>query len=186
MQNLEQLRQALPVAANDLKLNLQATLQSETLTLEQRWGVALSAAFTLGVDDLTAALLDQAKHELPPALAPAVVEDAYAAASLMAMNNVYYRFGHLVGKASYRDKPARLRMNRIVKTKAAKADFELYSLVASALNNCEACVKAHEDAVVRAGIGESAVQDAIRLAATLAGLGTAWPQRKWLLEDSTV
>ena len=56
-----------------------------------------------------------------------MVEDAVAAAALMAMNNVYYRFRHLIGKPSYGDQPARLRMNRLVKPAASKVDFELFS-----------------------------------------------------------
>ena len=34
------------------------------------------------------------------------------------MNNVYYRFRHMIGKPSYCEKPARLRMNRLVQTAA--------------------------------------------------------------------
>ena len=38
----------------------------------------------------------------PPRSATAVIEDAMAAAALMAMNNVYYRFRHMVGKPTLR------------------------------------------------------------------------------------
>ena len=33
----------------------------------------------------------------------------------MGMNNVYYRFRHLIEKPVYAEKPARLRMNRLAK-----------------------------------------------------------------------
>ena len=46
----------------------------------------------------------------------------------MGMNTVYYRFRHLVGKESYAQKPARLRMQGMVKPKTNKALFELVSL----------------------------------------------------------
>jgi alkyl hydroperoxide reductase subunit D len=96
-----------------------------------------------------------------------VVEDARAAAALMAMNNVYYRFRHLIGKAVYSEKPARLRMNRLARPATSKADFELFSLAVSAINGCENCLRAHEEAVLAGGLTEEHVHDAVRIAATL-------------------
>jgi hypothetical protein len=46
---------------------------------------------------------------------PCVIEDAAAAAALMSMTNIYYRFRHMIGKPSYSENPARLRMNRLAK-----------------------------------------------------------------------
>ena len=103
MDALERLRAAIPDAARDIRLNLQAV--------------------------------------------PAVVEDAKAAAALVAMNNVYYRFRHMVGKPVYREKPAGLRMNRLMQPATTRTDFELMALAVSAINGCEMCVRAHEKAV---------------------------------------
>jgi alkyl hydroperoxide reductase subunit D len=96
-----------------------------------------------------------------------VVEDALAAAALMAMNNVYYRFRHMIGQPSYASKPARLRMNRMVQPLTNKTDFELVSLAVSAINGCEACIRAHEQVVIEGGLTEDAVNDAVRIAATV-------------------
>src|SRR5262249_47740825 len=134
MPALEALRAQLPEAARDIKLNLQSVLQSGSLSNDQRWGVALAAAFTTRHSALAAAAA---------AVSPAVIEDAKAAAALMAMNNVYYRFRHVIGKESYSQKPARLRMNRIAQPAASKVDFELFSLAVSAINGCEMCMRAH-------------------------------------------
>ena len=101
------------------------------------------------------------------AATPAVIEDALAAAALMGMNNIYYRFRHMVGKPGYSEKPARLRMNRLVRPSTNKADFELFSLVVSAINGCEMCVQSHEKVVVEGGITEEQVHDAIRIASTV-------------------
>jgi alkyl hydroperoxide reductase subunit D len=84
----------------------------------------------------------------------------------MAMNNVYYRFRHVVGKPAYESMPARLRMNRLAKPATSRAMFELYCLAVSAINGCEACVRAHEHAVVEGGMSVEQVHDAIRIAAT--------------------
>jgi alkyl hydroperoxide reductase subunit D len=85
----------------------------------------------------------------------------------MAMNNVYYRFRHVVGKPGYAERPARLRMTRLAKPATNKLDLELFSLAASAVNNCEACVRAHEQAATDGGLTEDQVHDAIRIAATV-------------------
>ncbi|HEX7151541.1 MAG TPA: carboxymuconolactone decarboxylase family protein, partial [Thermoanaerobaculia bacterium] len=96
-----------------------------------------------------------------------VIDDALAAAALMAMNNVYYRFRHMVGKESYSQKPARLRMQRIAKPATNKADFELFCLAVSAINGCEMCIRSHEHVVLEGGLSEELVHDAVRIAAVV-------------------
>src|SRR5207248_9407332 len=85
----------------------------------------------------------------------------------MAMNNVFYRFRHMVAKESYTQKPARLRMQRIAKPTTNKADFELFCLAVSAINGCEMCIRSHEEAVIAGGLAEDQVHDAVRIAATI-------------------
>jgi alkyl hydroperoxide reductase subunit D len=163
MAALDAIRDAIPEPARDLRLNLQAVLQAGVLTPAQRWGVALAAAAAARHAPLRDAILADAAAEVDAA----VVEDAFAAAALMGMNNVYYRFRHMVGKASYSEKPARLRMNRLVKPATSKVDFELFSLAVSAVNGCEACVRSHEQVVIAGGLTEDAVHDAVRIAAVV-------------------
>jgi alkyl hydroperoxide reductase subunit D len=163
MDALERLRALLPEAAKDIRLNLQSVLEGGALSPAQRWGVAIASALAARQPALRDAVLaDAAGH-----VDAAVVDDARAAAALMAMNNVYYRFRHIVGKPSYGEKPARLRMNRLARPATSKADFELYSLAVSAINGCESCVRAHEHAVVSGGLSEEHVHDAVRIAATI-------------------
>lgn len=85
----------------------------------------------------------------------------------MAMNNVYYRFRHMVGKEAYSQRPPRLRMQRLAQPAGAKVDFELFALAVSAVNACESCVQAHERAVLQGGLTEDHVHDAVRIAAVL-------------------
>jgi alkyl hydroperoxide reductase subunit D len=163
MSDLDTLRNALPEFARDTKLNLQGVFDGGALTPEQRHGVAVAAAAATRHTELRDALVGRARVEV----SEAVIEDALAAATLMAMNNVYYRFRHLVGKPAYKEKPARLRMNRIAKPSTPKADFELVCLAVSALNGCEACIQAHERAVLEGGLTEDHVHDAVRIAAVV-------------------
>lgn len=169
MAALDPLLDALPETAKDIRLNVQAVLRESSLTPAQAWGVAVASAATAR----NRPLLDGIVADALAATDAAVVDDAVAAAALMAMNNVYYRFRHMVGKASYGQKPARLRMNRLAKPATAKADLELFSLAASAINGCEICVQSHEKAVLDAGLTEENVHDAVRIAAVIHGAAVA-------------
>lgn len=154
---------ALPDFAKDARLNLQSVLAASSLTDAQKWGAAVTAAATARNPTLLAAILADARAQVPET----VIDDGLAAASLMAMNNVFYRFRHMVGKPAYNERPARLRMNRLVKPASNKVDFELFCLVASAQNGCETCVVSHEAAVTTAGVSVDQVHDAVRIAAVV-------------------
>jgi len=166
MSAVEQIRAALPDVARDIKLNLQNVMSESSLSVAQRWGVAVASAATSRNARLQAAVVADAREILGDGAA-AIVEDGLAAAALMAMNNVYYRFRHLVGNPAYAQKPARLRMNRLVKPVGSKVDFELFSLAASAINGCGTCMEAHERVVLQGGLTEDQVHDAVRIAATI-------------------
>lgn len=163
MATLEELRERLPELARDTKLNLQSVLQQTSLSTEQRWGVAVAAGVASRNPELRDALLAEAQT----VVGAAVIDDALAAASLMAMNNIYYRFRHMIGKESYTELPARLRMQRVVKPASNKADFELFCLAVSAINGCENCMRSHEAVVLEGGLTEVAVHDAVRIAAVV-------------------
>jgi len=169
MSRVEELRAAIPDAAKDIKLNLQSVLQPGALTPAQRWGVAIASAVATRNARLRDALLEDARNEV----GAAVIDDALASAALMAMNNVYYRFRHMVGKESYSQMPARLRMQRIAKPATNKADFELFCLAVSAINGCEMCIRSHEEVVIKGGLSEEQVHDAVRIAATMSAAAVA-------------
>ena len=167
--NVEIVRNAIPELAKDVRLNLAAVLETSSLGPEQRWGVAVACAAASRNPWLTEAVVADARLDV----GDAVVEDGLAAAALMAMNNVYYRFRHLVGKESYASKPARLRMQRLARPATSKIDFELFSLAVSAINGCETCVQAHERVATEGGLTEDQIHDAIRIAAVVHGAAVA-------------
>lgn len=166
---LEAIRERIPESAKDLKLNLQAVLGESTLSTAQRYGVALACAAASRSGPLRDALAAETRAQA----GAEVEEDALAAAAIMGMNNVFYRFRHLIGKEGYGQLPARLRMNRLARPATSKVDFELFSLAVSAINGCESCVRAHEKTVLDGGLTEAQVHDAIRIAATIHGAAVA-------------
>jgi alkyl hydroperoxide reductase subunit D len=174
MPSLAQIGDAFPDAARDVRLNLAAVLAESSLDPRLRYAVALASATACpDAERVAAGVADGEGH-----LDEAARDDARAAAALMAMNNVFYRFRHMVGSAAYAEMPARLRMTRLAKPRTSKAEFELLSLAVSAIEGCEACVRAHERAVIDAGLSPENVLDAVRIASVVRAAATAsWMAR---------
>jgi alkyl hydroperoxide reductase subunit D len=164
--SLDACRDALPDDFKDTRLNLSSVLAGENLQPGQALGVALAAARFVRHKPLADALESDIRAGLGDAAA-AVVSDATAAAGLMAMNTVYYRFRHMLGKESYEARSPRLRMSRMAQPATSKADFELMSLGCAALAGCELCIKNHEASLVHLGVSEDACHDAVRIAAVI-------------------
>jgi alkyl hydroperoxide reductase subunit D len=155
-----------------LRLNLSTVLSSEGapgLTEPQILATALASS----VAARNPVLLREIEALVAPRLDAAQVNAARAAAVIMGMNNVYYRFTHLVGNDEYAKLPAKLRMNVIGNPGVDKTDFELYSLAVSAINGCGACVASHERVVRKAGVTAEGVQSAVRIAAVIHGIAVA-------------
>ncbi|MCB9897983.1 MAG: carboxymuconolactone decarboxylase family protein [Planctomycetes bacterium] len=162
---VQDIKDRLPEYAKDLKLNLGAISSASELTPAQAWGSALAAAIAARHPaTLRAIATDAAQH-----LDEAGLRGAKAAAAIMGMNNVYYRFTHFVDDA-YASLPARLRMQVIGNPGVERVDFELWCLAASAVNGCGKCMDAHERQASGAGLSQTAVQDVIRIAAIVHGV----------------
>ncbi len=161
--SLETLKARLPDYAKDLRLNLSSLAAESTLTEQQRAGTFIASSLASRNPEVTGAIM----AEFAPRLTPDALDAAKAAAAIMAMNNVYYRFTHLASAPDYRTLPAKLRMNVIGKPGVAKADFELWSLAVSAINGCGMCIDAHERELRKAGLGVEAIQAAVRIAAVV-------------------
>ncbi|MFI4955404.1 MAG: carboxymuconolactone decarboxylase family protein, partial [Gammaproteobacteria bacterium] len=82
-------------------------------------------------------------------------------------NNIYYRFIHLASNKEYAKLQAGLRMNIIGNPGVDKVDFEIWSLVVSAVNGCGMCIDAHEKQLLKSGIGMSSIQAAVRVASVI-------------------
>ncbi len=169
MDHVNELCEQIPDAAKDLRLNLLAVLKSDHLSPEESWAVALTSAYFVRCAKLCEAILADAGS----ILGDAGVEDAQAAASLMAMNAVYFRFRHMVGKEAYSQIRSGLRMNRMMAPATSRSQFELCALACAALAGCEACLQSHEANLVKDGYSESQVNDVARIAASVQGVAVA-------------
>jgi alkyl hydroperoxide reductase subunit D len=160
--SIEALKSAIPDYAKDIRLNLGSLAIDPTLTAQQRAGAFVASALASRNAVVTRAVL----AEFGPGLSAEALTAAKAAAAIMAMNNVYYRFVHLVG-GDYANMPAKLRMNVIGKPGVEKVDFELWSLAVSAVNGCGMCMEAHEKVVRHGGLSQEQVQTAVRIASVV-------------------
>ena len=170
--NIEQIRDALPDYARDLKLNLGAVLTAQGapgLNEKQIWSVALASAIASRNTGFARTVEAAAKVHL----ADVEVEGAKAAAAIMGMNNIYYRFLHLVEDGEDQSMPARLRMNVIANHGIDRLDFELISLAVSAVNGCGLCVTSHEKKLRSHDVSREAIQSAVRIAATIHAVAVA-------------
>jgi len=168
--SIDSLKDALPDYAKDLKLNLSNVLSTPGMTNVQIWGTALACAIASRSPIVMTAISAAAAEQLDATQ----INAAKTAAALMAMNNVYYRFTHLIEHQSpdYKSMPARLRMNGLAQHGADPLDFELWCLAVSAVNGCGRCIEAHEAVVLQKGATKELVQNVVRIAAVVQAVGT--------------
>lgn len=161
--SIESIKEQLPDYARDTRLNLSSITGIISLNPQQLWGTVVCTAAACQNPILLQAMLVEAT----PHLTPEALQAAKLAASIMAMNNIYYRFTHLVGNTNYRNLPARLRMTAMANPGVDRLDFELWALAVSAINGCGMCMESHEHEVLAKGATVDMVQDAIRIAAIM-------------------
>jgi alkyl hydroperoxide reductase subunit D len=166
--SVQELREELPPWAKDLKLNLGSVTSSSSLTEQQLWGTLVATAAATRSARTLAGLADEAGEHL----SPEALDAALGAASIMAMNNVFYRSRHMLDGA-YDDLRAGLRMQIIGKPGVDKVDFELWALAVSSINGCGSCVSSHEQSVRADGLTREQVLDTLRIAAVVAGVAQA-------------
>lgn len=165
---IDNLKEALPEYAKDLKLNLGSISRSTVLGEEQLWGTLLaSAAATRNAQVLTEIGGDAADF-----LSAEAYQAALGAASIMGMNNVFYRGRGFLGGA-YDDLRPGLRMNMIGNPGVEKANFELWCFAVSSINGCPDCLASHEHTLRDAGVDREAILEALKAAAIVAGVAQA-------------
>jgi alkyl hydroperoxide reductase subunit D len=130
----------------DGRMNLKNVLSSDHLNDKEIALLGIAIAVNQNNDKLIRFFTQKAEAA---EATKAEIGEAVACTSLLASNNVFYRFRHFVGKPKYEEIPARIRMNIMMKPVTGKAFFELMSLAVSAVNGCEMCVKSHEQSVLR-------------------------------------
>lgn len=152
---------SIPDYAKDTRLNLDAVIKRSSLPQEEAEAVAVAAAFATGNPKFWTWLHSQIADRKE-------ADAALTAASLMAMNNVWYPYVEMVDDANLRGLPAQLRMNAIsTHGGTTKGRFEAYSLAASIVGKCHFCIKAHYDTLKSEGYTVEQLRDIGRITAVI-------------------
>lgn len=152
----------------DLKLNFSSTFTSAHLSEKECALLALSIA----VNNNNKVLIEfYEQRALAKEATAEEASEAVGCASLLALNNVFYRFRHFTGKEKYTQIPARVRMQLMSSPVTGKEFFELMSIAVSAVNGCEMCVNAHEQSILGLGATEERIFDAVRIASIVTSAG---------------
>jgi len=163
---LDDLKSSLPAYAKDLRLNLESVLTeggAPGLDAKQIRAAALASAIASRHIPLTRALEAFAAERLDAA----ELDGVRAAAAMMGMTNIYYRFTHLVANKEYETLRTSLRMNVMANPGIDKVAFEAASFAVSAVNGCGACLDSHEKTLRQHGVGAQGVQSIARIAAVV-------------------
>lgn len=181
--NLDALIGYIPSYAKDLKLNFSSVVRQQTdLTGQQAWGTVVATAIASRNGDLVVA----AQEEAAAHLSPEALDAAKAAAAIMGMNNVYYRFLHLTTNDKYRTMRAGLRMNVMRTHGIDPLDFELWCTAVSAINNCGACVDSHEKTLREKGMSEEKILAAVRITSVVHAIAVVLDAEKVAALQSSV
>lgn len=161
---VDQLKESIPDYAKDARLNLDAVVKRSTLASVEAEACALAAVFATGNTKLWQWISSQIPDETER-------NAAITAASLMAMNNVWYPFVEMAEDANLKGIPAQLRMNAYSNHGGTtKARFEAYSLAASIVGKCHFCVQAHYNTLKKEGYSVEQLRDIGRIAAVMAAV----------------
>lgn len=163
--SLEIIKDLVKDYGKDIRINLESVLSIEGapgLSETQIYGTFLASSYASKSEKLKelAETLTEGKLSLEE------IEGIKAATTIMGMNNIYYRYLHLLeGEEELKKLPAKLRMTIIGKPGIDKVNFELYSLAVSSISGCGMCINAHVHEVRKGGIENIGIQSAIRIAA---------------------
>lgn len=164
--SVEALKETMADYAKDIKLNLSKVLSEDGapgLTQKQIFGTALACAYATRNQRVVDAILADASA----VLTHEEIAASKAAATIMAMNNIYYRYIHFAADDEIKKMPANLRMQIIANPGVPRVDFETMSMAVSAINGCGMCMESHQHELVKAGLSKQGVQSAVRIAAVI-------------------
>lgn len=163
---VDQLKEGIPDYAKDAKLNLDTVIKRSSLDSIEAQCVALAAVFATGNTKLWTWMSTRIANS-----GDTEVNAAITAASLMAMNNVWYPFVEMADDSNLKGLPAQLRMNAIATHGGTtKARFEAYSLSASIVGKCHFCVKSHYETLKKEGYTVEQLRDIGRIAAVMTAI----------------
>lgn len=169
MDKINNILTSLPDYARDIKINLQSFLKSNDILSDKQTAlIAISCAISLKNQKIVNAF-----EEIATILASEdEINKSKGAATIMGMNNIYYRFVHTINNKDYSLLATGLRMQIMANHESAEDEinFELCSIAVSALNGCGTCINSHSEKLLKSGVDIKKIQHAIKIASVLNSL----------------
>lgn len=165
MSSFENFLESIPEFAKDIKLNVKSIVLGESDILSKKQLAIIAVASAIATKHKI--LADMVRDHFNAHISEVEMNGAKIAATIMGMNNIYYRFVHLASNKDYSKMPAGLRMNALSSHGIDKVDFELASLAVSAINGCGMCIDSHENKLMQDGVTKEQIQLAIKIASVL-------------------
>lgn len=159
----------IPQFANDLHITFENIQRAKHLTDKQFWGSAYAASIATRKKEL----ITEVEKEAAKILSEKELDTARSAASVMGMNNIYWRFWYLVEDKEYLDVPAELSQEIFQNHGINETDFECFVTAVSAINNCAGCLKVHSRKLLKLGFTKVQIMAVVRTAATVHGIAAA-------------
>jgi len=171
MEKIQNLASQLPEYAKDIRINASNLIseQNQLLSQKQILGSVLACALMLKNSQLIAAATADAEK----VLSEAEFNATKIAATLMAMNNIYYRFVHLTGDSEYSQMQTGLRMQGIATHGIEKVNFEVFALAVSIINGCGWCIEAHTRQLANHGFTKPQIQAVGKIASVVNAMNQA-------------
>lgn len=158
---VDTVKSQIPDYAKDIRLNFDSMAAKTTFNADELQGIMLAAAFATGNRALVTMIESVMENS-------AERTAALTAASLMAMNNVWYPYTEMTGDEAVQKTAAGLRMNAYTTHGGtSKERFEVYALAASVVGKCHFCIKNHYDVLKKAGYTTEQLKDIGRIAAVI-------------------
>lgn len=165
---VESVKDSIPDHSKDIKLNLDSVINRSVLDEVDTHAIAYVAALAAG----NGGLAFEIEHNSPLFHDEKIREGAKTAASLMAMNNVWYPYVEMTGDTELKNLPAGLRMQAYATHGGiTKKQFEMYALAASIIGKCHFCVKNHYDVLKKEGMTTQELQHVGKIAAVVNAIG---------------
>lgn len=162
---VDKVKASIPDYAKDIRLNLDSVVNRSSLSATESNGVALAAAIATGNKQLAVAIIESKVLDDTHAFA------VKAAASLMAMNNVYYPFVEMANDSELKSHKPELRMNVYANFGGVdKKSFEMYALAASIVGKCHFCVESHYALLKKEGVTTLQLRDVARITSVIAAV----------------
>lgn len=160
---VDNVKSKIPDYAKDIRLNLDSVINRSSLSFDDASAVALSAAIAIGNKHLISEITKNAALNLT------TISAVYSAATLMAMNNVYYPAIEMAKDNELSSHKPELRMNVYANYGGVdKKLFEMYALAASIIGKCHFCVESHYALLKKEGMTTLQLRDVARIASVMA------------------